>query len=261
MDQIGRALTKARDQAGIGDHSTIVDFEIPRGHMVRKSLVYSQTRIVPLNEVAMRRNRILAGKVNSKLGDVYRLLRAQILRKMAKGRITTLGVTSPVKGEGATFTAANLAMAIAMDVNQTVLLVDANLRDPSLHRVFGFEPTKGLNDYLVGKATVNECLVNPGVPRLVLLPSRGTTSASAELLSSPAMTYLARELKQRYQDRIIIYDLPPVLSSGDAVGFLPHVEGILMVVRSGAVDSEELRRAVELVRDHNLIGTVLNAVV
>jgi Mrp family chromosome partitioning ATPase len=180
---------------------------------------------------------------------------------MAKARITTIGVTSPLKGEGTTFTAANLAVAISIDVNQTVLLVDGNLRDPSVHRVFGFEPTKGLIDYLHGKATISECLVNPGVPRLVVLPSRNPAVASGELLTSPAMINLSRELKQRYADRIIIYDLPPVLSSGDAVGFLPNVEGVLMVVRSGAVDSEEVHRAVDLVRDHNLIGTVLNAVV
>ena len=261
MDQIGKALSKARTQSGVADSATIVDFEIPKGQLARKALVYSQTRVIPVNEVAMRRNRILAGSVNSKLGDVYRLLRAQVLKKMAKARVTTLGVTSPLKGEGATFTAANLAVAIASDVNQTVLLVDANLRDPSVHRVFGFEPMKGLSDLLMGRATVGECLINPGIPRLVLLPSRTATTESAELLSSPGMSNLARELKQRYADRIIIYDLPPVLASGDAVGFLPYVESTLMVVRSGAVDSEELRRAVDLVRDHNLIGTVLNAVV
>lgn len=261
MDSIGRALSKARGQVGMDADSAIVDLDIPRGQERRKSLVYTQTRVVPVNEVVMRRHRILAGKVNNTLGDVYRLLRAQLLRKMAKNRFTTLAITSPHRGEGTTFTAANLALAIAMDVNQTVLLVDANLRDPGLHQVFGFEPTKGLNDYLLGKATVTECLVNPGVRRLVVFPTRGSTSGSAELLASPSMMNLTRELKMRYQDRIVIYDLPPVLTSGDAVGFLPHVDATLMVVRSGMDGSEELRRAVELVRDYNLLGTVLNAMV
>lgn len=260
MDRIGRALQKSRLQRGLTPNDRIRVFDRP-GEQRGGPVEYTKTKVVPVSRAALRRNRIVSWQLNSKIADVYRLLRAQVLRRMAKLGVTTLGITSAIDGEGKTFTAANLALVMALDVNQTVLLVDADLRAPAIAQGFGIAPEAGLDDYLAGRASLSECLINPGLERLVILPARAPIETSAELLTSPAMVDLAGELKSRYADRIIIYDLPPLLTAGDTVGFLPNVEATLLVVREGAISTAEARRAADLLSEHHLLGTVLNGAV
>jgi Mrp family chromosome partitioning ATPase len=207
----------------------------------------------------LERNRVIATSLTHPVTDVYRSLRAQVLRGLARLDRTTLGITSAGPGEGKTLTAVNLAISIAMDVNQTVMLVDADLRDPGVASCLGFAPELGLDDYLAGRASIADCLVNPGIERLSILPTRGRAGNSAELLASPQMAQLARELKGRYPDRLILYDLPPLLTSGDTLGFLSSVEATLLVVREGVARAADLKRAAALLAEHNLVGTVLNA--
>lgn len=264
MEQIGRALSKAREQRGSGGGtgfaSRLQDMKSAPSRAARSGgLSYTRTKVVPVSRTILKRNRIVSWALNDRLSDVYRLLRTQILQRMARANANTLGVTSASVGEGKTVTAANLALAIAMDVNQTVLLVDADLRAPGVHKMFGFEPDAGLDDFLAGRAELSECLVNPGLDRLVILPCRAPVETSAEVLRSPQMAELAQELKLRYPDRIIIYDLPPVLAAGDTVGFLPQVDATLLVVRDGMAKSAEVRRASEILSEFHLIGSVLNA--
>jgi capsular exopolysaccharide synthesis family protein len=257
MERIEQALRKAREQrqaAGIAEPASTA---LPNS--VRPaSLSYTQTLVVPLQPALLERNRVIAVSLTHPVTDVYRALRAQLLQALSKLGCTTLGITSAGPGEGKTLTAVNLAIATAMDANHTVLLVDADLRNPGVAKCLGIEPKLGLDDYLAGRASIAECLVNAGLERLTILPARGLVGNSAELLASPQMAQLARELK-RYPDRIILYDLPPLLTAGDTLGFLPSLEATLLVVRDGAARAADLKRAVDLLGGHNLIGTVLNA--
>jgi Mrp family chromosome partitioning ATPase len=169
-------------------------------------------------------------------------------------------VTGARRGDGVTTTAANLAMSIALDVNQTVLLVDLNLREPSVHRKFGLNPTRGIEDFLHGDCQLKDALLNPGLARLVVLPAQGSkTGGHAEMISSPRMASLVKELRSRYSDRVIIFDTPPMLDSGETLGFLPNVDGVLFVARSGHTTKTEVDRAAELLRDFQVVGTLLNA--
>lgn len=261
MEQIERALAIAREQRHARTSPRSADFSVPSNVIRPGSLIYSRTRVVGVLPWVLERNRVVASQLAHPVADIYRSLRAQVLQKLTKGGKTTLGITSVGQYEGKTLTAVNLALAISMDVNQTVLLVDADLRNPGVHLAFGIEPSSGLSDYLQGIATIPDCLVNPGMKRLVILPGHNSLHNSAELLSSPQMAALARELKTYYPDRLIIYDLPPLLSVGDTIGFLPNVEATLLVIRDGAVRSTELQQAVGLLANHGLIGTVLNAAV
>jgi Mrp family chromosome partitioning ATPase len=116
----------------------------------------------------------------------------------------------------------------------------------------------GIENYLHGECDIKECLVNPGMRRLVVLPACVSKGESAELISSPRMAALVRELRNRYHDRIIIFDTPPLLDSGETLGFLPNVEGVLFVARSGHTTKTELDRAADLLRNYQVIGTLLN---
>lgn len=257
MEQIELALKRAREQrrgnADFRSAGGIPNYSAP------VAVAYSQTKVMSLTPAVLERNRVVANQLAHPVTDIYRSLRAQVLQSMAKQGKSSLGITSISQGEGKTLTAVNLAIAMAMDVNQTVLLVDADLRNPGIAKCLGIEPSFGLTDYLAGRASIADCLVNPGLERLSVLPARDRVGNSAELLASPQMARLAKELKGRYPDRIIIYDLPPVLTVGDTRGFLPSVEATLLVVRDGKARAAEIKRVVALLQNHGLIGTVLNA--
>jgi protein-tyrosine kinase len=256
MERLEQALIKARDRR---NNRSGEAFKLVRGQRPTAPVTYQQTLRVPLNREALARNLIVTHQVNHEVTDVFRSLRAQVLRRMARHGNMTLGITSVGAGEGKTTLALNLAIAISMDVNQTVLLVDADLRSPGIARALGINVTNGLEDVLAGRASVEECLINPGLERLCILPAHESIDNSAELLSSPQMQQLVAELKGRYLDRLVIFDLPPLLTVGDTLGFLPLIDSTLLVVRDGTVQEADLRRMTNLLREHNLIGTVLNA--
>jgi capsular exopolysaccharide synthesis family protein len=245
MESIEKALKKARVQenALASGLSEVAD---------------QTTRVVPVNIRVLRNNRIVAGIAREPEADLYRMLRAQVLQRLAESGGSTLGICSPGPEAGKTLTAANLAVSMSLDANHTVLLVDLDLRKPSLAQRFGLKVSTGLSDYLFGQVQLSECLINPGIERLILLPGGNAIHNSSEALTSPQMTKLAQELKVRYPDRFVIYDLPPLLSSDDAMVFLPQIDATLLVVREGTTRTGDIQRSVNLLKDTNLIGTVLN---
>jgi Mrp family chromosome partitioning ATPase len=117
----------------------------------------------------------------------------------------------------------------------------------------------GADDVLRGGARVEDCLYHPAeFERLVVLPARAPMADSSEALAGPRCRDLVIELRSRYPDRLLVFDLPPVLSADDALAFLPLVECALVVVAEGATRREDLLRCMELVRKTPVVGTVLN---
>ncbi len=206
----------------------------------------------------MRERRLIMGLKNDPHADVFRLLRTQVLKQLRDNNWTSLAVVAPTAECGKTFVTANLAIALAMEVNQTVLIVDADLRNPQVAWYFGANVEKGLLDYLHDDIPVEDLLINPCFERLVVLPGRHTTSVSSELLSLPKMKALVDELKNRYASRIVLFDLPPLLSSDDALLFMPHFDAALLVVEDGKTTPEEVQRSLAILDETNLAGTVLN---
>ena len=260
MEKIQKALERARQQR-LSTLEANGGKGPPPASKVNGSgsrVVYQQTRVVAPPKEGFFDDRIVAGLPQHELADTFRILRAQVLQRLTLGGYSTLAITSANRGDGKSLTSANLAISLAMHVDRTVLLVDLDLRRPSLHKYFGIEPEAGLTDYLLNDAPLRSCLINPGIERLVLLPVRTALQASSELLSASKMIALTKELKARYRDRIVIYDLPPVLVSDDALGFLQHVDCCLFVVQDGQTPKGDIVRAIELLGDSEVIGTVLN---
>lgn len=256
MDQIGKALEKARlarEKASSGPVWT------PQNGGGPTAITYKQTRVEKTSPDTLEHMRVVTEAFRrGAVLDIYRMLRAQVLQRLDSVRGTTIGVCSPNPGEGKSLSAANLAVSLAMDVNHTVLLVDLDLRRPRIHTFFGLTPQIGLVDFLLGQAELPDCLINPGIDRLVILPAGSARSESSELLSSPKMTNLAIELKTRYANRLVIYDVPPLLSSDDAIAFLPQVDTTLLIIQEGSTQRLDIQRAQDLLKNTNLAGTVLN---
>lgn len=222
------------------------------------SIEYSDTRTITISTKAMLDNRLVAGIKGHPQSDIFRVLRTKILYKMRNEGISTLAITSPSKGCGKSMVASNLAVSLSLEVNHTVLLVDLDLRNPSVYKYFGFQPKHGLADHLAGDVEFSSLLVNPGIERLVLLPSVKPIQHSSELMSSPMMADLMDDITNRYTSRIIIFDLPPLLHIDDALTFLPKVQSSLLVVEEGVSTPGEVREALRLLDNTNFLGTVYN---
>ena len=219
---------------------------------------FQRTRIVNVPEDVLERNRLVAALPGHELTDVYRILRTRVLQTMNSNRWNSLAVTSPATGAGKTLTAINLAISLAREVNRTVLLADFDLRNPSIHTYFGCEPEFDLSDYLSHDVPLEEILFSPSIERLVILPGGERIQNSSEMLRSPKMVALVEELKSRYDDRLVIFDLPPVLAIDDALAFTPYTDAMLMVAENGATRREDLENALQLLKGAPIVGTVLN---
>jgi capsular exopolysaccharide synthesis family protein len=259
MERIKQALEKAREErlrAGITPAHTGVS---PTKVMPATQINYSQTRIHDVQKNFLREQRVITGRDKGNAGDAYGILRTQVLQRLTENNWNALAITSPGNNEGKTLTAINLAISLAQEVTYTVLLVDTNLRHPSVHTYFGLTPEKGLSDYLTGDVPLSNLLINPaGIERFVILPGGAPLDNSSEMLSSPKMKQLVDELKERYRTRIVLFDLPPLLSSADALAFSPYVDAALLVLEEGRTSEEDIQRATELLQNTQFIGTVLN---
>ena len=258
MEGIGKALAKAKARQKPSAGTNTESVHSAKGGLPKPELGERKTRVEPVSQRTLRDNRLIAGIPQEPQADLYRMLRTQVLQRLEKSGGSTIGICSPNPGEGKTLTAANLAIILAMDANYTVLLVDLDLRKPAVAKRFGLTLESGLSDYLFGHTPISDCLINPGIDRLVLLPAGSAMHNSSEALTSPQMVSLAKEIKSRYPNRFVIYDLPPLLSSDDALVFLPHVDATLLVVREGVTRAGEIQRSIDLLKGSNFLGTVLN---
>lgn len=219
---------------------------------------YTQTSVVNVPQETLIANRLVAGLERDEYADSYRMLRAGVLRKLNQNGWTSVGVTSTGPGQGKSLTAANLAISLAQKVNQSVMLVDYDLRRPSIRKLFDYKGPMGLTHYITKQVPLEDVLFNPGIERLVVLPGGKPTSRSSELLSSPKVLQLTREVISRYSSRIVVFDLPPVLATDDALTILPHLDSVLMVVEESGSNRDEVKRARDLLSEFNLLGSVLN---
>ena len=219
---------------------------------------YTHTKVARSTPDLLRQRRTIMGLKNDPHIDIFRHLRTKVLRKLRENKWNSLAITSASADAGKSFVTANLAIALAMEVNQTVLVVDADLRNPNVGWFFGLDIEKGLLDYLSEDIPLSSILINPGFQRLVILPGKGFTTHSSELLSSPRMVTLVNELKFKYDSRIILFDMPPLLASDDTLLFMPNFDAALLVVEDGKTTAEDVRRSLQLLEETELMGIILN---
>lgn len=217
------------------------------------------SRVVEVHPAVLERERILPAGAGGPNGGAYKMLRTQVLRRLDELNANSLAVIGSAAGTGKTLTALNLAIAIAADLDRTALLVDLDLRKPSLHRKLGLDCRVGIDDCLRRGQPLKDAMLRlVGYERLVILPARERCEDSSELLASQRTQECIREMRLRYKDRILIFDLPPVLQADDALAFSRHVQAALLVVGEGKTQRADVSRTIELLRSLPILGTVLN---
>jgi len=195
----------------------------------------------------------------SPAAEYFRFLRSQIMYPAQGTPPRTIMVTSAVRGDGKTFVATNLAACIAMGIEEHVLLIDCDLRDPSLYKVFGIDTKReGLSSYLTNKSDLAGLLCKTCVSKLTILSSGNSIDNPSELLSSERMLYLISEVRDRYSDRLIILDTTPLEMTPETSVLVNQVDGVLMVVHHGKTPRRLAKSAINRVEKEKLLGIVFN---
>lgn len=212
----------------------------------------------------MAANIVTPNAPRSHLADQYRVLKRPLIgNAMGKGAAqlkhsNLIMVTSALPGEGKSFTAINLAMSMAAELDHTVMLVDADVARPSVLRMLGLPPAPGLLDLLERKAEVADVLLRTNVDKLTLLPSGTPHPKATEMLASDAMVQLLDDMATRYPDRIILFDSPPLLLTTESRVLATHMGQIVMVVHAGQTQQATVREALSTIESCPVKLMVLN---
>jgi protein-tyrosine kinase len=272
MSRLKKALEKAKkDLPNIQLYDTEIqkapesdDLEQKTAFHPETTIDYSRTKIQPISHDVLRDNKIFALFTKYKVNDQIKTLRTQVLKKLEKIGSNIIMITSANPGEGKTFTSINLGVSIAQELDRTVLVVDADLKNPAKDHYdfatdfFSMKVETGLADVLLGTIQMDDALINPGIEKLTILPGGNYLHNSAELLGSPQMELLVKDIKTRYKDRIVIFDTPAVLSCADPIQLTKFVENVLFVVEEEKTSAEDIRQSMKLLSDINIIGMIIN---
>jgi exopolysaccharide/PEP-CTERM locus tyrosine autokinase len=199
------------------------------------------------------------------LAEQYRNIKRPLLN-FATGRVdrelqhaNLVAVTSALRGEGKTFTAFNLAMSIAMEQDISVLLVDGDLIARSLTHLVGLDDAPGLTDVLIdGQTGLAQVIVGTNVPKLNVLPAGRVSRNTTELLASEQMQDVVRELSERYQNRVVLFDTAPILMASQAMVLDALVGQAVLVVEEGRTPQPAIQDAVAMLNKDKAVGAVLN---
>jgi capsular exopolysaccharide synthesis family protein len=202
---------------------------------------------------------VLATSNTGPVAESIRALRTRILFPSSGKIPRTILVTSASPGEGKSFICANLGISLAQGVDNYCLLVDCDLRKPMQHSLFGQSNVAGLSDYLCHRKPIPDLLLPSGIEKLSLLLSGPRSVNPAELLGSAAMSRLVDELAQRYDDRIVLLDSPPLHAASETSVLAQHVDGVILVVRSGASRREYVKALADAIGRDKILGVVFNA--
>ena len=261
MSRIEKALekaTKMRDNQKVDEHKQVE--EQTTGTQVAGGDLPDAFRVdepVQLENPYM----ISAREPGSPISEEYKKLKSFILKITQSDKfLNTIMVSSTVKGEGKTITALNLAITLADEYDYSVLLVDADLRQPSVHKYLGIPNGIGLSDCIMNGVSASDATIKTGIGKLVVLPAGSEIHNPVEVLSSNRMKDLIQELKEQIPNRYVIFDTPPLLPFAESHAIASSVDGILLVVRDGYTSLNNLKETLNIVKDSNILGIVYNDV-
>ena len=202
---------------------------------------------------------VSALKPQSVESEQFRLLKNSILFP-EKGNVPKcIMITSTSPGEGKSFVAANLAISLSQSIDEYVLLMDCDLRDPSIQSMFGYgNDIKGLSEYLSQATPLSSLLIKTFMDKLTLLPAGTIPPNPSELLSSEQMRRLIHEVKLRYADRYIIIDTPPPYLTSETSVISRYVDGIVIVIKQGHTRKKDILDIIDIYGEEKILGVVYN---
>jgi len=217
---------------------------------------------IQVDLAACAENRLLVPGADTTLDGgaetAFRILRTRLLQRAKVSGWTTIGITSACPDDGKTLTALNLALSLARDENNSAVLLDLDMRNPSVYECLGVRAPHGMREYFEGSITADQLFVSIGVDNLAIAGNDAGTDRSSELLSSPRFEELVAHVRAALSNPLVVVDLPPVLNTDDSLVLAPRLDAILLVTSEGKTDRQELKKAADLISEFNLAGYVLN---
>ena len=239
--------------------------EATRARDIRRGDGRQQVRIDIDLERLKARGFVTPDAPKSQIADEFRVIKRPIIhnaRRTAASAIRNgnlIMVTSALPGEGKTFTAVNLALSVAMELDTTVLLVDGDVAHPELPRVLGTPQSPGLLELLTtDEIDVSDAIVRTNVENLSVLPAGAHHRRATELLASEQMSVVLHELATRYPDRIVIFDSPPLLPTTEARALAAHMGQIVMVVAADSTRQQAVNLALATIENCDIVLMMLN---
>ncbi len=258
MERIKQAIEKVKNQRKTINLNALDTASKAGTEANLNDFSYVNTKTVELNSNLLDKNRIIVYNQQDVKSTIFDILRTKIISKMQQNGWKTIAVTSPTQGCGKTVISVNLAMSMARYNDFSIMLADFDLKKPEVAKNLGLKVEHSIMDHFEDRVKLDEMLVNPGIPRLVVLPNDKAYKDSSTLMSSKKMKNFVQDVKDRYASRIIIFDLPPILATDDALAFIPNVDCVLLVVGNGMCSKSEIEESMRLLSTKNLLGTVLN---
>ena len=226
------------------------------------------SRTLKVNLDKLREQRVITpDEERTPIAENFRRIKRHILANVANPKAARgtnlIMITSPLPGEGKSFCTLNLAISLAMEMDRTVLLVDADVAKPSITSMLGIkakaEAEQGLMDILLDrKISLADALCKTDIGKLTVLPAGTPHARATEALASERMRRLLQEMAERYSDRIIIFDSPPLLAASEACVLASEMGQVLLVVEAGKTTETALKDALGRIESSNVVGVMLN---
>ncbi len=251
MSRIEEALEKAARMRVESPSEVIAKKTVPKVHlpppMTTAGITVTNRLLVTVNDP------------HTQAAEEYSKLKSVIVKMTKEGSfLNMLMVTSSVGGEGKSLTSLNLALSLAQEFDHTVLLVDADIRKPSIHSYLGIDNSVGLTDCLLDGVDVKDALIRTGIGKLSVLPAGRSAPNPAEVFTSRRMRDFLLEMKNRYHDRYIIIDTPPVLPFAETRSLSAIVDGIVLVAKEGLVTLHNIEETLQCIKGPPMLGIVYN---
>ncbi len=264
VERLKLAVAKARQKraqivpARVPEQIHVGDGPPPVDPVARTNGLWESLEQVSLDPAHLERKRVIAYTKKDSAHVAFDVLRTRLLRVFGKNEWVRLGVTSPAKGCGKTFVATNLAMSLSRQADSRTVLVDLDLRSPTVSDVLGVEQTEPIRWFLSGDVPAETFLRRVGSNLALALNGTKIADAAETLLSARTAETLA-SLQAQLSPNVMIYDLPPMLACDDVLGLLPQLDCVLLVVGAGTVRPQEVKECERLLADQTpLLGVLLN---
>ena len=220
--------------------------------------VWESLNAVTLNGDTLARNGLFTNPAESPAGPAFDVLRTRLLQAMAEKGWKRIGVTSPTHGCGKSFTAANLALALARRPGARVVLIDLDLRSPNLHDMLGLTPPGALRDFIDGSQPMESLFVRVGRSLAIGLNAAAVPDAG-DVLQAPDTVQALEALDTQLDPEMVVMDLPPALMGDDVIGMAGKLDAVLIVADATRTTAAEIRACEELFKDRiPVMGIVLN---
>ena len=260
MDEIKRAIERAKS-GGAGTTTAVrehVATPVPALGMQAAAAAQKAT-MMHVDRSALEKARIVAHLPGTPPSNHFDLLRTRVLQHMWSHGMKTLAITSPTPGCGKTVTAINLAISMARLDSGHTTLVDLDLRKPQVANYLSIRPRYGVYDALSRRVPLGEALISIDIAGewLSILPTIVPAQHPSETIGSQDMKQLVKDLSDRHEKGVVIFDMPPLLFADDLISFIPNVDAVLLIAASGQTTDTELSECLRMIPEAKLAGVVL----